>query len=69
MGVVSLFFTLSEQLWSIHLEQVNFLSHIVDFGVDHDQSFFEFRLTFDVNLDEKLPSLLFLGKLNSVLSR
>ena len=66
MGVISLFLTLSEQLRPIHLEQVNLLSHIVDFGVNHDESFLEFQLTFDVNLDEELPSLLFLGKLNSV---
>ena len=66
MGVIPLFLTLSEQLRPIHLEQVNLFSHIVDFGVNHDESLLEFRLTFDVNLDKQLPSLLFLGKLNRV---
>lgn len=62
-----LVFTFFEQLGAVHLEQVDLLPHVVDVTVDHDKSFLVLILTFDVDLDEQLPSLLLLCQVDSML--
>ena len=62
-----LILTLFEQLGTVHLKQVDLLSHIVDLLVDHDERLLVLILTLNVDLDEKLPALLLLSQLNGVL--
>ena len=62
-----LILTLFEQLRTVHLKQVDLFPHIVDVPVDHDERLLVLVLTFDVDLDEKLPALLLLSQLDGVL--
>lgn len=63
-----LLLALFEQLGAVHLEQVDFFSHVVDVLVNHDQRLLVLVLTLDVNLHQQLPPLLLLGQLNCMLS-
>ena len=49
------------------MKQVDLFPHIVNVPVDHDERFLVLILTFDVDLDEKLPALLLLSQLDGVL--
>lgn len=59
---------LLEELGTVHLEKVYLFSHVVDLGIDHVQSLLVLVLRFDVDLNEKLPSLLFLSELDGVVA-
>lgn len=67
-GVAGLVLTLFKQLGPVHLKQVDFLADVVYPAVDHGEGFFILVLTFDVNLNQQFPSLLFLGELDGVLA-
>ena len=57
---------LLEELRTVHLQQVYFLTYVDDFGVDHVQSLLILVLTLNINLHEKFPALLLLREFDSV---
>lgn len=67
-GVAGLVLALFQQFGPIHLKQVDFLADVIYPAVDHGECLFVLVLTLDVDLNQQFPSLLFLGKLDGVLT-
>ena len=58
---------LFQQLRSVHLQQVDLLTDIVDLGVDHHKGLLVPPLALNVDLHEQLPALLLLSQGDGVL--
>ena len=59
-----LVFAFLEEAWPVRLQQVNFLPHIIDLGIDDHQGLFVPALLLGEDLHDQLPSVALLGKLD-----